>query len=54
MSYDDHWKRGVDYGRRAGEIAEELGLTIGLEHVEARFPLSVRAWRDLIGDFKSP
>ncbi|UCF97862.1 MAG: sugar phosphate isomerase/epimerase [Spirochaetaceae bacterium] len=52
--YEEHWKRVVDFARQAGEIAAGYGITIGLENVEARFPLSVRDWRDLLVEIDSP
>jgi L-ribulose-5-phosphate 3-epimerase len=54
VSYEDHWKRAVDFSRRVGEIAAGFGITIGLENVEARFPLSVRDWRDLLAEIDHP
>jgi hexulose-6-phosphate isomerase len=53
-SYEEHWKRVVDFSRQAGEIAAGYGITIGLENVEARFPLSVRDWRDLLAEIDHP
>jgi L-ribulose-5-phosphate 3-epimerase len=52
--YEEHWKRVVDFSRQAGEIAAGFGITIGLENVEARFPLSVRDWRDLLAEIDHP
>ncbi len=54
VRYDEHWARVVEYARAAGEIAREAGLVIGLENVEARFPLSVREWRELLGEIDHP
>jgi hexulose-6-phosphate isomerase len=52
--YEEHWKRVVDFSRKIGDIAAEYGITIGLENVEARFPLSVRDWRDLLTEIDHP
>lgn len=54
VTYRDHWQRVLDFARSAGDEAAARGLTIGLENVEARFPLSVRDWRDLLGDIDHP
>ena len=54
VPYEDHWKRVVDFAQEAGEIANRLGIVIGLENVEARFPLSVREWNDLLGGNQPP
>ncbi len=54
ISYFDHWKRVVEYARRAGEIAEQFDTVIGLENVEARFPLSVREWMQLLDEIDHP
>ncbi len=53
VSYEDHWKRVVEYGQRAGELAASMGVQIGLENVEARFPLSVKEWKELLGEIHS-
>jgi hexulose-6-phosphate isomerase len=44
----------VEFSRTIGEIAAEYGITIGLENVEALFPLSVRDWRDLLTEIDHP
>jgi hexulose-6-phosphate isomerase len=54
ISYEDHWKRTVDFAREAGELATQFGAVIGLENVEARFPLSVREWKELLGEIGHP
>lgn len=54
VGYDEHWGRVVAYARAAGDIAREAGLTVGLENVEARFPLSVREWRELLDEIDHP
>jgi len=54
ISYNDHWKRVVEYARHAGEIAEQFDTVIGLENVEARFPLSVREWMQLLDEIDHP
>lgn len=54
VRYEDHWRRVVSYARAAGDIAAAAGVTIGLENVEARFPLSVREWRELIDEIDHP
>jgi L-ribulose-5-phosphate 3-epimerase len=54
VSYEDHWKRAVDFGQKAGELAKESGMGIGLENVEARFPLSVREWKELLAEISHP
>jgi len=53
-SYQEHWKRVVDFSRLIGQIAADYGITIGLENVEARFPLSVRDWQDLLTEIDHP
>ena len=52
--YQTHWKRVVEYGQRAGEIAAEFDMRIGLENVEARFPTSELDWRRLLEEIASP
>jgi hexulose-6-phosphate isomerase len=54
VSYEDHWKRAVDFAQKAGEIANRFGMVIGLENVEARFPLSVREWNELLAEISHP
>lgn len=54
ISYYDHWKRVVEYGHQAGEIAEQFNIVIGLENVEARFPLSVKEWIQLLDEIDHP
>ncbi|MCU0974203.1 MAG: sugar phosphate isomerase/epimerase [Burkholderiales bacterium] len=54
VGYAEHWHRVVDFARAAGELAAARGLTIGLENVEARFPLSVRDWKDLLLEIDHP
>ncbi len=54
VSYAEHWRYVVDFARAAGELAAARGLTIGLENVEARFPLSVRDWKDLLMEIDHP
>ena len=54
IPYLEHWKRVVEYGRQAGEIAREFDAILGLENVEARFPLSVKEWKDLIDEIDHP
>jgi L-ribulose-5-phosphate 3-epimerase len=54
IAYDEHWKRVVEYGQRVSKIAEEFDAIIGLENVEARFPLSLKDWRDLITAINHP
>jgi L-ribulose-5-phosphate 3-epimerase len=53
-SYREHWKRVVDFSREIGQIAAGYSITIGLENVEARFPLSVRDWGDLLAEIDHP
>ena len=50
MSYRDHWQRVIDFARKMGELAQERGLKVGLENVEARFPLSECEWHSLLQD----
>jgi hexulose-6-phosphate isomerase len=50
IAYRDHWARVVEYGVAAGEMAGRLGMTIALENVEARFPLSSSEWASLIDE----
>ena len=54
VSYEDHWKRTVDFARQAGELAKQAEAVIGLENVEARFPLSVREWNELLAEINHP
>ncbi len=54
ISYEDHWKRAVEFAQEAGEIANQSGMVIGLENVEARFPLSVKEWNDLLTEISHP
>lgn len=54
VTYFEHWQRVVEYARRAGEIAEQFETVIGLENVEARFPLSVREWMQLLDEIDHP
>ncbi len=54
VPYEEHWKRAVDFAREAGEIANQFGMVIGLENVEARFPLSVREWKELLAEISHP
>lgn len=54
VSYAEHWRRVVEFARAAGELAAARGVTIGLENVEARFPLSVRDWKDLLLEIDHP
>ena len=54
VPYRDHWKRVVDFAREIGDLAQERDLRIGLENVEARFPLSACEWRSLIEEIDHP
>jgi len=54
VDYFTHWRRVVEYGRAAGELARTYGVQIGLENVEAAFPSSLRDWRDLIDEIDDP
>lgn len=54
ISYFDHWRWAVDVGRELGDLAAERNLQIGLENVEARFPLSLRDWRDMLTEINHP
>ena len=54
IPYDEHWKRVVEYGQRVSQLAEEFDAIIGLENVEARFPISLKDWRDLITEINHP
>lgn len=53
VDYATHWARVVEYGRRAGEIAAEFDMRVGLENVEARFPASERDWCALLDEIGS-
>jgi hexulose-6-phosphate isomerase len=53
-TYGEHWKRVVDFARNIGELAAGYSITVGLENVEARFPLSVRDWDDLLTEIDHP
>ena len=50
VDYHTHWQRVVSFARAAGAIATEYGIRIGLENVEARFPVSETDWCKLIDD----
>ena len=50
VDYHTHWRRVVEFGRAAREIAAEFDMKIGLENVEARFPVSELDWRALIDE----
>lgn len=52
--WEDHWQRVVEFARQAGDMARGMGMSIGFENVEARFPLSPRDWRDLIDHIDHP
>lgn len=54
VDYFVHWRRVVEYGRAAGEIARSYGMRIGFENVEAMFPSSLRDWQDLIDEIDHP
>lgn len=54
VGYPDHWSRVIEFAVRAGELAEERGITIALENVEARFPLSSRDWEALLRQIDHP
>lgn len=54
VDYFTHWRRVVEYGRAAGEIARSYGMRIGFENVEAAFPSSLRDWADLIDEIDDP
>jgi L-ribulose-5-phosphate 3-epimerase len=54
VPYEEHWKRVVDFAYGAGEMAKAYGMGVGLENVEARFPLSVKEWKDLLDEIKHP
>lgn len=53
VDYQTHWKRVVEYGQAAAEIAAEFDMKIGFENVEARFPVSELDWRELIDEIDS-
>jgi len=53
VDYHTHWRRVVEFGRAAGEMAAEFDMKIGLENVEARFPVSELDWRGLIDEIAS-
>jgi hexulose-6-phosphate isomerase len=50
VDYHTHWRRVVEYGQAAAEIAAEFDMRIGLENVEARFPVSELDWCALIDE----
>ena len=54
VDYFLHWSRVVEYAGRAAELAEQYGMKIGFENVEALFPSSLRDWRDLIDQIGHP
>ena len=54
VDYFTHWKRVVEYGRAAGEIARSYRMRVGLENVEAGFPTSLRDWGDLVDEINDP
>lgn len=50
VDYQTHWKRVVEFGHAAGELARGFGIRIGFENVEARFPVSELEWCSLIDE----
>lgn len=54
VRYEQHWERVVEYGSAAADLGRAARIRIGLENVEARFPTSVRDWRDLVDDIDHP
>jgi len=54
VHYLDHWDRVIEYARAVAPLASQRGMSIGLENTEARFPLSLRDWRDLMGEIADP
>src|SRR5437868_1680474 len=54
VSYASVWKNAVDTAKRVGEIAERVGLNVGLENVENRFLLSPREWMQFLDEVNSP
>jgi sugar phosphate isomerase/epimerase len=54
IPYEDHWNRAVEFAQEVGEIANRFGIVIGLENVEARFPLSVREWNQMLAEVNHP
>lgn len=50
VDYHTHWRRVVDFARNAGDIAREHGVSIALENVEGRFPVSELDWCALIDE----
>ena len=53
VDYQTHWARVVEYGHGAAELAAEFDMRIGLENVEARFPVSELDWRALLDEIDS-
>jgi hexulose-6-phosphate isomerase len=53
VDYQTHWERVVEYGQAVSEIAAEFDMRVGLENVEARFPVSELDWGTLIDEIGS-
>ena len=53
-TYQDVWDSARDTARRVAELAERVGVKVGLENVENRFPLSPRDWMQFLDEVDSP
>src|SRR5689334_17741725 len=48
QTYGTVWTNALETARRIAEVAERAGITVGLENVENRFPLSPREWMQFL------
>ena len=48
------WEGALDSARRVAEIAQRLGIKVGLENVENRFLLSPREWMEFLDAVGNP
>ena len=50
VTFQDNWKRVVEFGHQVGMVAKTRNKRVGFENVEARFPCSERDWLDLLDE----
>ena len=48
QTYSQMWDNALDAAKRIAEVAEQSGVTVGLENVENRFLLSPREWTQFL------
>ena len=48
QTYSQMWDHALETAKRIAEVAEETGITVGLENVENKFLLSPRDWIQFI------